>query len=83
VTGLRPPGPRIALSTREREVLQLIAQGLGNAEIALRLGIGVKTVKTHVSHLLLKLDVDDRTQAAVRALREGLVDGEPGSDRHA
>lgn len=81
VTGLRPPGPRIALSTRECEVLRLIAQGLGNAEIALRLGIGVKTVKTHVSHLLLKLDVDDRTQAAVRALREGLVDGEPGADR--
>lgn len=74
VANLRAQVPlRVALSTRERDVLRLIAEGLGNADIATRLGIGVKTVKTHVSHLLLKLDVDDRTQAAVRALREGLV----------
>lgn len=82
VAGQRASVPRIALSTREREVLRLIAEGLGNADIAARLGIGIKTVKTHVSHLLLKLDVDDRTQAAVRALREGLADGEPAADRH-
>jgi DNA-binding NarL/FixJ family response regulator len=65
--------PRLVLSAREREVLRLIAEGVVNAEIATRLGISIKTVKTHVSNLLLKLDVDDRTQAAVRALRDGLV----------
>ena len=74
VAGLRAQAPlRAALSAREQDVLRLIAQGLGNADIAAKLGIGIKTVKTHVSHLLLKLDVDDRTQAAVRALKEGLV----------
>jgi NarL family two-component system response regulator LiaR len=74
VANMRAQAPlRPTLSTREREVLRLIAEGLGNADIAARLGIGIKTVKTHVSHLLLKLDVDDRTQAAVRALRESLV----------
>lgn len=66
-------GPRIQLSVRERDVLRLIADGQGNARIAAQLGIGIKTVKTHVSHLLLKLDVEDRTQAAVRALRDRLV----------
>lgn len=74
LSGLRTqPALRIALSAREQDVLRLITQGLGNAEISARLGIGIKTVKTHVSHLLLKLDVSDRTQAAVRALKEGLV----------
>jgi NarL family two-component system response regulator LiaR len=74
VAGLRAQAPlRVALSAREQDVLRLIAQGLGNADIAAKLGIGIKTVKTHVSHLLLKLDVDDRTQAAVRALKDGLV----------
>ena len=74
VAGQRAQTPlRTALSAREHDVLRLIAQGLGNADIAARLGIGIKTVKTHVSHLLLKLDVNDRTQAAVRALKEGLV----------
>ena len=74
VAGQRAQTPlRTALSAREHDVLRLIAQGLGNADIAARLGIGIKTVKTHVSHLLLKLDVNDRTQAEVRALKEGLV----------
>lgn len=64
-----------ALSPREREVLELIAEGLGNADIALRLGIGEKTVKTHVSNLLAKLELSDRTQVAVAAWREGWVGG--------
>jgi NarL family two-component system response regulator LiaR len=60
------------LSQREREVLALIAEGLNNLLIAERLGIGEKTVKTHVSNVLGKLDVSDRTQAAVFAWKSGL-----------
>lgn len=61
-----------SLSQREREVLTLMAEGLSNQRIAERLGIGEKTVKTHVSNVLGKLDVSDRTQAAVYAWRTGL-----------
>ena len=61
------------LTPREREVLAHVAEGVGNAEIAARLGLSEKTVKGHVSHLLAKLRVKDRTQAAVYAWREGLV----------
>jgi NarL family two-component system response regulator LiaR len=61
------------LSERELEVLKLIANGLGNDEIAARLVISEKTVKSHVSNILNKLHVDDRTQAAVFAWREGVV----------
>ena len=61
-----------SLSQREREVLTLIAEGLSNQQIAERLGIGEKTVKTHVSNVLGKLNVSDRTQAAVYAWRSGL-----------
>ncbi len=61
-----------SLSQREREVLTLIAEGLSNQRIADRLGIGEKTVKTHVSNVLGKLDVSDRTQAAVYAWKSGL-----------
>lgn len=60
------------LSQREREVLTWMAEGMSNGEIALRLGIGEKTVKTHVSNVLAKLDVADRTQAAVFAWKSGL-----------
>jgi NarL family two-component system response regulator LiaR len=60
------------LSQREREVLTLIAEGHNNQLIAERLGIGEKTVKTHVSNVLGKLDVSDRTQAAVFAWKSGL-----------
>ncbi len=56
------------LTNREREVLQLIAQGKSNQEIATELFITLKTVKTHVSNILAKLDVEDRTQAAIYAL---------------
>jgi DNA-binding NarL/FixJ family response regulator len=61
------------LSGRELEVLQLIVAGCSNAEIGERCYITVGTVKTHVRNILNKLSVDDRTQAAVRALRGGLV----------
>jgi two-component system, NarL family, response regulator LiaR len=61
------------LTDRELEVLELIVAGCSNAEIAEKLYITVGTVKTHVCHILNKLCADDRTQAAVRALRAGLV----------
>lgn len=61
------------LTDREREVLELIVAGCNNAQIAEKLYITVGTVKTHVRNILNKLCADDRTQAAVRALRSGLV----------
>ncbi len=61
------------LSQREHEVLGLLAEGLSNQLIAERLGIGEKTVKTHVSSILRKLGVPSRTQAALYAVRIGLV----------
>ena len=61
------------LTERELQVLQLIVDGCSNAEIAERLYITIGTVKTHVRNILNKLCADDRTQAAVRALRSGLV----------
>jgi DNA-binding NarL/FixJ family response regulator len=61
------------LTERELEVLELIVAGCSNAEIAERLYVTVGTVKTHVRNILNKLCVDDRTQAAVRALRSGIV----------
>ena len=67
------PDPLEQLTNREREVLALVAQGRANKRIALELGISEKTVKTHVGHVLAKLGVTDRTQAAVLAVQEGLV----------
>jgi NarL family two-component system response regulator LiaR len=64
--------PREALTPREREVLALIGRGYANKRIALELGIAEKTVKTHVGHVLAKLGVADRTQAALHAARAGL-----------
>ena len=62
-------GPK--LTRREQEVLELIGRGLANKRIALELGISEKTVKTHVSHVLAKLGVSDRTQAALYVERSG------------
>jgi NarL family two-component system response regulator LiaR len=72
---LQRPGERDAaldLTVREREVLRALALGKSNQEIADHLGIGLKTVKSHVSSIFLKLSVQDRTQAAIYAIRHGL-----------
>jgi DNA-binding NarL/FixJ family response regulator len=65
------------LTRREHEVLTLIAHGRSNKRIAFELGISEKTVKTHVGHVLAKLGVTDRTQAALLAVQQGLVDPGP------
>ncbi|PWK05955.1 response regulator [Tumebacillus permanentifrigoris] len=64
------------LTEREMDVLRLIGQGMTNQQIGETLYIGIKTVKTHVSNILAKLSVEDRTQAAILAIRKGWVDGE-------
>jgi DNA-binding NarL/FixJ family response regulator len=66
--------PLDRLTPRERQVLELIGRGFPNKLIARELGLAEKTVKTHVGHVLAKLGVSDRTQAAVVAVRAGLVE---------
>jgi DNA-binding NarL/FixJ family response regulator len=61
------------LTTRELEVLRMVAKGLGNKEIAAALNIAEVTVKLHVSHVLEKLNVRDRTEAATAALQRGII----------
>jgi len=74
VAGRPDSAPRTALTERELEVLALIARGMANKLIARELGVAERTVKTHVSNILGKLGVTDRTQAALWAVREGLVE---------
>jgi two-component system, NarL family, response regulator LiaR len=70
---VRAPESPESLTERETEVLRLLAKGYANKEIAAELTIGEKTVKTHVSNILAKLDVPSRTQAALYAVRIGLA----------
>ena len=72
-------GNTIPLSAREKEVLRLVADGLTNLEIASRLGLSDKTVKSHVSNILAKLRLPDRTQAAVFAWKLGRTGERPPS----
>src|SRR5437762_11314587 len=62
------------LTTREREILQLLADGMSNADVATKLFISQETVKSHVRHILAKLEADTRTQAVAIALREAIID---------
>ncbi len=64
---------RALLSDRELEVVKLVAEGLSNKQISLRLELSDKTVKNHISHILAKMNLSARTQVAVHALRAGLV----------
>lgn len=75
---VRSPDSPEKLTDRETEVLKLIARGLSNKDIATRLVVSEKTVKTHVSNLLTKLNLPSRTQAALYALKEGLATLEGG-----
>ncbi len=74
VREVRVPESPEKLTERETDVLRLVAQGLANKEIARKLDIGEKTVKTHVSNIFSKLHVVSRTQAALYAVSIGLVD---------
>ena len=69
----RPQGVPVSLSKRERQVLRLLVEGRSNEKIGERLAMDAGTARNHVSHILTKMGVDNRVQAAVRAVREGLV----------
>ncbi len=73
--GVRAPAPTTSarLTPREQEILQLLADGYTNREVGARLVLGNETVKTHVTHILTKLDAAHRSQAVAIGLREGLI----------
>ncbi len=71
--GTHPPTAAIALSIREINVLNLVARGLSNKQIATNLGISDKTVRNHLSRIFRKLDAGNRTQAVMNAMRVGLL----------
>jgi DNA-binding NarL/FixJ family response regulator len=72
-----PPKALDQLTARELEVFRLVARGLSNAEIGQQLYIGETTVKTHITHILQKLDLRDRVQAVVFAYQTGIAEPEP------
>ncbi|HNT77657.1 MAG TPA: response regulator transcription factor [Anaerolineae bacterium] len=72
--------PAALFTERELEILKLVAQGLGNDDIAARFTISPRTVGVHISHILDKLGLDNRTQAALYALRQGLVSLQPAPE---
>ena len=74
----QPGVPYEKLTPRELEVLQLAADGMSNKEIAGKLGISEKTAKNHIANIFSKLQVNDRTQAILYALRKGIVTMSPG-----
>lgn len=76
VAGTAPSPPQLdaGLSSRQNDVLQLMANGLADKEIALALGLSRFTVNKHVSAIIRKLAAGSRTEAAVRAIRAGLID---------
>jgi DNA-binding NarL/FixJ family response regulator len=67
-------GQMEVLTPREREILQLLADGMSNVDVAAKLYISQETVKSHVRHILAKLEADTRTQAVAIALREAMID---------
>ena len=77
-----PPKELEELSEREREVFRLMVRGLSNAEIGQELFISETTVKTHVTHILSKLELRDRVQAVVLAYQTGLLDHDPVPGRN-
>ena len=74
----RSSDPLAELSSRERQVLELVANGLSNQEIGLKLGLAEKTIKHYMTNILTKLQVRSRVEAALLAARVGL--GQPGSN---
>jgi DNA-binding CsgD family transcriptional regulator len=77
----RPAAPAHSLSSREVEVLRLVAAGRSNGEIGDELFISRKTAGVHVTHILNKLGVSNRVEAAMAAARLGILDGDGGGDR--